>query len=67
MEKPKQAKNFDWAILTAALFFAMNAIKFLSLDGSQLPIPNALFNMILFLAIILFFVQKKLMENEQKK
>ena len=48
MEKPKQAKNFDWAILTAALFFAMNAIKFLSLDGSQLPIPNALFNMILF-------------------
>ena len=67
MEKPKQTKNFDWAILTAALFFAMNVIKFLNLDGSQLPIPNTLFNMIIFLAIVIFFIHKKLMENEQKK
>ena len=67
MEKQKQTKNYDWAIITATLFFAMNVIKFLSLDGSQLPIPSTLYNIILFLSIILFFIHKKLMENEQKK
>ena len=66
MEKPKQAKNFEWVIITAALFFAMNVIKFLSLDGSQLPIPSTLYNMILILAIIIFFIHRKIMENEQK-
>lgn len=67
MERVKQAKNFDWTIITAALIFVMNMIKFLSLDGSQLPIPSTLFNMTLFLAIIIFFVYKKIMENEQIK
>ena len=52
-------------VLTVVVF-AMNVIKFLSLDGSQLPIPSTLYNMILFLAIIIFFIHRKIMDNEQK-
>ena len=41
MEQP-QINNFDWTIITAALFFMMYVVKFLNLNGYQLPIPNRL-------------------------
>ena len=45
-------------IVVVALFF-YNAFKFLTAKGSELPIPSILFNLIIFLGLIIFFLHKE--------
>ena len=60
MSDPKieRKKTRRLIILTAFGFLLVNAIAFLNLDGSSLPLPSTLFNMIFFLTIIIFLLHR---------
>ena len=49
-------------IISAIIIFIYNALRFICTNGSNLPIPSLLFNMIIFLGIIIF-----LLHNEYKE
>ena len=53
MEGMKQVKkNRIWAILILIIFFIINGFKFLNSEGSERPLPTSLFNMVLYLGLI---------------
>lgn len=54
----KQKKIDIKFIILVGLFF-LNIFKFLALEGSDLPIPSSLFNMIVFLGLIVFWLHKE--------
>jgi len=56
--KIERKKTRRLIILTAFGFLLVNAIAFLNLDGSSLPLPSTLFNMIFFLTIIIFLLHR---------
>ena len=56
--KIERKKTRRLIILTEFGFLLVNAIAFLNLDGSSLPLPSTLFNMIFFLTIIIFLLHR---------
>ena len=56
--KIERKKTKRLIILTAFGFLLVNAITFLNLDGSSLPLPSTLFNMIFFLTLIIFLLHR---------
>jgi len=60
-------KNFSISnnkiILTLILFFIYNAFKFINCQGSDHPLVSSLFNMIIFLGIIVFIFHGKEINN----
>ena len=57
MNIKKQDKNL--LIILMAILFLFNSFKFLGYEGSKNPIPSALFNMVIFLFIIVILIHKK--------
>ena len=60
--KFKEIKMPDkiFILVILVISFSINAIKFISLEGSDKPLPGCLFNMIInLLLIILLFNEKK--------
>ena len=57
MNIKKQNKNL--LIILMAILFLFNAFKFLGHEGSKNPIPSALFNMVIFLFIIVLSIHEK--------
>ena len=49
----EREKTINWGIIAAALCLLFNGIHFLTIEGSGLPIPSTLYNMIMFLIIII--------------
>ena len=60
MTEPKleRKKTKKLIILIAFGFLIVNGLSFLNLDGSSLPLPSTLFNMIFFLTIIIFLLHR---------
>ena len=56
--KIERKKTRRLIILTEFGFLLVNAIAFLNLDGSSLPLLSTLFNMIFFLTIIIFLLHR---------
>ena len=48
-----------WIISVSFLLFLFNIWKFLNTPGSEIPILSLLFNMIIYLGIIIFIIHKK--------
>ena len=46
-------------ILILIIFFIFNAFKFINQEGSDHPLISTLFNMIIFLSILVFFFHGK--------
>ena len=55
---PKKILKYIIILLALLLLFAINTIKFLLDENSRIPILNALFNMIIFLFIIVLIFHK---------
>ena len=56
--KKERKKTRKLIILTAFGFLIFNGFSFLNLDGSSLPLPSTIFNMIIFLTIIIFLLHR---------
>ena len=56
--RPKKISRYRIIFLILLLLFAINTIKFLLDENSRIPILNALFNMIIFLFIIVLIFHK---------
>ena len=55
--------KFSFIFVLAIILFIYNAFKFLGTNGSDLPIPTILFELIILLSLIVF----SLHENDIKK
>ena len=65
MEGMKQMKkNRIWAILILIIFFIINGFKFLNSEGSERPLPTSLFNMVLYLGLIVVLLHNTTIEKE---
>ena len=53
-----------WLIAISILLFIINAWKFINNPGSEVPILSILFNMIIYLAIIILILHKDEMKFE---
>ena len=47
-----------WLVSVSFLLFIFNIWKFLNTPGSEIPVLSLLFNMILYLGIIIFIIHK---------
>ena len=47
-----------WLVSTSFLLFIFNIWKFTNTPGSEIPVLSLLFNMILYLGIIIFIIHK---------
>ena len=56
--KLERKKTKKLIILVAFGFLLVNGFSFLNLDGSSLPLPSTLFNMIFFLTLIIFLLYR---------
>ena len=57
-------KEINWGLITASVCLLFNGILFLTLEGSGLPIPTTLYNMILLLVIIMVSLHQKEMYGQ---
>lgn len=57
-EKTNKIMNINLMVSAAFILLLYNIIHFTNLEGAGLPLPSTLFNMILFLSIIIFFLHK---------
>ena len=65
MEGMKQVKkNRILAILILIIFFIINGFKFLNSEGSERPLPTSLFNMVLYLGLIVVLLHNTTIEKE---
>ena len=65
MEGMKQVKkNRIWAILILFIFFIIKGFKFLNSEGSERPLPTSLFNMVLYLGLIVVLLHNTTIEKE---
>ena len=53
-------------LVILVISFSINAIKFISLEGSDKPLPGCLFNMIINLLLIILLFNEKKMKKEIK-
>ena len=52
-------KEIDFVLFILIALFLYNAIKFLAVEGCDLPIPSILFNLIIFLSLIVIYLHKE--------
>ena len=65
MEGMKQVKkNRIWAILILIIFFIINGFKFLNSEGNERSLPTSLFNMVLYLGLIVVLLHNTTIEKE---
>ena len=65
MEDLKRVKkNRIWAVFVLIIFFMINGYKFLNSEGSELPLPTSLFNMIFYLGVIVLLLHNSTIEKE---
>ena len=57
-EEPKKSSVKGWLISISIILFLINAWKFINNPGSEVPILTNLFNMIIYLAIIILIMHK---------
>ena len=48
-----------WLVTVSFLLFIFTICKFLNTPGSEIPVLSLLFNMILYLGIIIFIIHRK--------
>ena len=53
-----------WILVILAISFSINVIRFISLEGSDNPLPGCLFNMIIYLLLIILLFNEKKMKKE---
>ena len=53
-------------LVILVISFSINAIKFISLEGSDKPLPGCIFNMIINLLLIILLFNEKKMKKEIK-
>ena len=57
-DEPKKSSGKGWLISISVILFLINAWKFINNPGSEVPILTILFNMIIYLAIIILIMYK---------
>ncbi len=57
-EESKKSSGKGWLIAITIILFIINAWKFINNPGSEVPILSILFNMIIYLAIIILIMHK---------
>ena len=57
-EESKKSSGKGWLIAITIILFIINAWKFINNPGSEVPILSILFNMIIYLAIIILILHK---------
>ena len=57
-DEPKKLSGKGWLISISVILFLINAWKFINNPGSEVPILTILFNMIIYLAIIILIMHK---------
>ena len=57
-EESKKSSGKGWLIAITILLFIINTWKFINNPGSEVPILSILFNMIIYLAIIIMILHK---------
>ena len=57
-DEPKKSSGKGWLISISVILFLINAWKFINNPGSEVPILSILFNMIIYLAIIILILHK---------
>ena len=59
-EKGKE-KNMrvNWTVVTTTLCLVINAIHYLTIEGSGHPVPSTLYNMIMMIIIIIISIHQK--------
>ena len=65
-EESKKSSGKGWLIAITILLFIINAWKFINNPGSEVPILSILFNMIIYLAIIILILHKDEMKYKKK-
>ena len=55
-----------WIFVILVISFSINAIKFISIEGSDKPLPGCLFNMIINLLLIILLFNEKKMKKDLK-
>ena len=55
----KKQQNKNLIIILVGILFLYNAFKFLGYEGSKTPILSTIFNMIIFLFILILLIHKK--------
>ena len=63
-DEPKKSSGKGWLISISIILFLINAWKFINNPGSEVPILTILFNMIIYLAIIILILHKDEMKFE---
>ena len=63
-DEPKKSSGKGWLISISVILFLINAWKFINNPGSEVPILTILFNMIIYLAIIILILHKDEMKFE---
>ena len=63
-EEAKKSSGKGWLISISIILFLINAWKFINHPGSEVPILTILFNMIIYLAIIILILHKDEMKFE---
>ena len=63
-EESKKSSGKGWQIAITIILFIINAWKFINNRGSEVPILSILFNMIIYLAIIILILHKDEMKFE---
>ena len=58
-EEQKKSSGKGFLISISIILFLVNMWKFLNNPGSEIPILTILFNMIIYLEIIILIIQKK--------
>lgn len=56
-----------WLVSVSFILFLFNIWKFLNTPGSEIPLLSLLFNMIIYLGIIIFIIHKKEMSFDYYK
>ena len=58
-EKSKKLSGKRCLVLVTLILFIINTLKFINDPATEIPILSILFNMILYLGIIIFILHKK--------
>ena len=58
-EEPKKSSGKGLLVTITAILFLINVWKFINNPGSEVPILGILFNMIIYIAIIILIIHKK--------
>ena len=61
----KKYKPKNWITIMLMIFFVINCLKFINIEGNEKPLPSTLFNMVFSSALlILELTRKKISFNE---